>query len=55
LEAINSNADITGTFKVETNTVTLAEGWQKCAIPANNLGMARLKRKIGKVSNKRTA
>jgi hypothetical protein len=35
---VDSNAAITGTFKIVMDTVTLAQGWQKCVIPANNLG-----------------
>jgi hypothetical protein len=50
---IDSNATITGTFKVAMDTFTLAQGWQKCAILINNFGMARSKRYIDKVLNKR--
>jgi hypothetical protein len=33
-----------GSFKAVMDPFTLAQGWQKCAIPTNNLGMARSKR-----------
>jgi hypothetical protein len=47
LKMIDSNIAITGTF-------TLAQGWQKRAIPTNNLWKTRSKWWSGKVSNKRT-
>jgi hypothetical protein len=34
---VDGNAAITGTFKVAKNTYTLAQGWQKGAIPAITL------------------
>jgi hypothetical protein len=46
---------IMGTFKIAMDAFTVTQGWQKCAIPVNNLGMACSKQKISKVSIKRTA
>jgi hypothetical protein len=44
MKTIDSNVAITGTFEVAIDTFTLAPGWQTCAMPTNNLGMARPKR-----------
>jgi hypothetical protein len=38
---INSNTTVIGTLKVAMDSFALAQGWQKGAIPANNLGKAR--------------
>jgi hypothetical protein len=52
LEAIDSNAAITSTFRVAMDTFNLAKGWQRGAIPATTL--KRLTQGVNKVSNKRT-
>jgi hypothetical protein len=37
MKTVDGNAAITGTFKVAKDTFTLAQGWQKGAIPAATL------------------
>jgi hypothetical protein len=43
LKAVDSNAAIIGTLKDAMDTLVLAQGWQKGAMPTNNLGMAHTK------------
>jgi hypothetical protein len=49
LKAIDNNTAITIIFKVAKDTFTLAQGWQKGAILAENLGRVRSRQLVGKV------